>query len=81
MTYKFEQFKVEITDPIITIDIDSLAVQPSKMTISIDITLEVTGAKFGAHLDNIAVNTLEFLGEGQLMERVLFRLQDFAIEI
>lgn len=79
MTYKFEQFKVEITDPTIQINVDSLAVQPTQMTMSIDIVLVTDSARFGVNLTNIPINTLEFQGYGQLEERVLHKLQEYAI--
>lgn len=79
MKYKFEQFNIEFENPTIEINTDSLTVQPTKSTIGVDIVLTVNGAKFGINLTDIPVNTLEFLGENQLMERVLFKLQDFVI--
>jgi hypothetical protein len=77
MTYKFEQFKTEITNPTIKVNVDSLGVQPSKNTISVDVTLITEGAKFGVSLEDIQVNNLNYEGEENLLERVKERLNDF----
>jgi hypothetical protein len=77
MTYRFEQFNTEITNPTIKVNVDSLGVQPSKNTISVDVTLITDSAKFGVSLDNIEVNNLNYEGEENLIERVKERLNDF----
>ena len=79
MTYRFEQFNVEIVNPKIEVNVDSLGVQPSKNTISVDVTLVTESARFGLALDNIAVNNLNYEGEENLLERVNERLNDFKI--
>jgi hypothetical protein len=78
-TYRFEQFNVEIVNPKIDVNVDSLGVQPSKNTISVDITLVTDSARFGVALDNISVINLNYEGEENLLERVTERLNDFAI--
>ena len=81
MTYKFEQFQAEIIDPTITIDVDSITVQPSKMTIGVNITLENSGGKlYGVSLSDIAVENLEFQGVENLMIRVLEKLKEFEVK-
>jgi hypothetical protein len=79
MTYKFEQFNTEITNPTIKVNVDSLGVQPTKNTISVEVTLITDSAKFGVLLEDIQVNNLNYEGEENLLERVNERLQDFAI--
>jgi hypothetical protein len=77
-TYKFEQFNVEIVDPTLTINPIVQDVNPSTMTISADIVLETTSAKFGLILKEIAVVDLNYNAE-QLEQRVLERLNDFIV--
>ena len=48
-TYKFEQFKLEIDNPTISANKDSIHLQVNKNTISVDVTLQTDGAKFGVH--------------------------------
>lgn len=79
MTYRFEPFNLDIVDPVVTAFVDTLTVQPTLMTISIDIKLETATSSYGFHLDNIPVNNLEFQGYDNLMERVMERLNDFII--
>jgi hypothetical protein len=51
----------------------------NKNTISVDVTMEVNGAKFGVHLTDIKVNNLNYEGYDNLMEKVLNRLKDFEV--
>jgi len=76
-TYKFEQFKLEIDNPTISANKDSIHLQVNKNTISVDVTMEVNGAKFGVHLTDIKVNNLNYEGYDNLMERVINRLKDY----
>ena len=78
-TYKFNQFKIEITNPTISANKDSIHLQVNKNTISVDVTLETEGAKFGVHLTDIKVNNLNYEGYDNLMERVLNRLSDYEV--
>jgi len=48
MTYKFEQFNVEITDPVI--DVVCVADNINTKTCSVDITLTTDTAEFGVNL-------------------------------
>ena len=52
MTYKFEQFKVEITDP--TISVISVNDNLNAKTCSIEILLTTDSASFGISLDGFA---------------------------
>ena len=78
VTYKFEQFNIEIVDPIITVDPIVKEVNPQNMTIKANIVLETTNAKFGILLENISVIDLNYDAE-QLKLRVLERLETFII--
>ena len=77
--YKFEQFKIEIDNPTISANKDSIHLQVNKNTISVDVTMEVNGAKFGVHLTDIKVTNLNYEGYENLMEKVLNRLSDFEV--
>ncbi len=77
--YKFEQFNVEIENPTISANEDSIHLQVNNNTISVDLTMEVNGAKFGVHLTDIKVTNLNYEGYENLMEKVLNRLKDFEI--
>jgi hypothetical protein len=77
--YKFEQFKIEIDNPSISANKDSIHLQVNKNTISVDVTMEVNGAKFGVHLTDIKVTNLNYEGYDNLMEKVLTRLKDFEV--
>jgi hypothetical protein len=80
-TYRFEEnFKVDIINPIITADVDTLSVKPTQMTIDVDIKLETENAKvYGYRLKDISVNNLSFEGYDNLMLRVMEKLQEYAI--
>ena len=78
-TYKFEQFNIEIENPTISANEDSIHLKVNNNTISVDLTMEVNGAKFGVHLTDINVNNLKYEGYDNLIERVLNRLKDFEV--
>jgi hypothetical protein len=77
--YKFEQFNIEIDNPTISANKDSIRLQVNKNTISVDVTLQTDGAKFGVHLTDIKVNNLNYEGYENLMNRVLNRLNDYQV--
>ena len=82
MTYKFPQFQVEITDPVVTADINTIGVQPDAMQISVSIKLETANASlYGVLLDQINVVDLTYESYENLMLRVMSRLNDFVINI
>jgi len=78
-TYKFEQFKVEITNPTVSANEDTIQIQVSKSTISVDVLLETKDAKFGLLLDDIQVDNLNYEGYENLIVRVNERLKDFEV--
>ena len=77
--YKFEQFKVEITNPAVSANEDTIQLQVSKSTISVDVLLETNDAKFCVLLEDIQVGNLSYEGYDNLMIRVVERLKDFEI--
>ena len=78
MTYKFEQFKTEITDPIVVVDMTNVADNTIESTLTIGVTLTTPNAKmYGVSLDKIPyVKTWE---DSQIESLVMERLKDFAI--
>ena len=76
-TYKFEQFKVEITNPTLTIN-EGIVIHQSQMIINVSIILEVDGMKFGLYLEDVKVDNLNYSDES-LYEKVVIRLNDFKI--
>ncbi len=78
-TYKFEQFKVEITNPTVSANEDTIQLQVSKSTIAVDVLLETKDAKFGLLLDCIKVENLNYESYDNLMVRVNERLKDFEV--
>lgn len=78
-TYKFEQFNVEITNPTITVHPTDIKVDAINNTISLSVTLEVDGAKFGVLLEGIPVDNLNWEGETNLMERALQGLSQYEV--
>ena len=77
--YKFEQFNVEIENPTISANEDTIQLQVSKNTISVNIILETPTTRFGILLDNIIVQNLNYDGYENLMIRVNEKLKDFEI--
>ena len=79
-TYKFPQFNTEITDPVVTADVNTIGVQPDAMQISVSIQLATANALlYGVLLDEINVVNLSYEGYENLMLRVMTRLEDFIV--
>ena len=78
-TYRFEQFNLDIVNPTVTADEDTIKLKVSQNTISVDITLETPTAKLGVNLEDITVQNLNYEGYENLMLRVNERLVDFQI--
>ena len=76
-TYKFDQFKVEITNPTMTIN-EGIVIHQSQMTIDVSIVLHIDGMKFGLFLEDVKVDNLNYSNES-LYEKVVIRLNDFKI--
>ena len=53
MTYKFPQFKVEITDPIINIDMNTIGDKAIDKLLSVDVLLFTDTAKFGVRAEDM----------------------------
>ncbi len=78
MTYRFEQFKTEITDPTVIVDMTNIADNTVSSMLTIGITLTTPNTKmYGISLDKIPyIKTWE---NSQIQGLVMERLKDFAI--
>lgn len=79
MTYRFSQFNLDIVNPVVDANEDSISIQPTSNTIAVDITLTTDSATFGIRLEQIQVTNLNYEGKENLLLRVNERLNDFAI--
>ena len=78
-TYRFQQFNIDIIDPAVTADSDSISIQPSANTIAVDVTLTTDSAIFGVRLDAIQCQNMNYEGDENLLLRVNERLQDYIV--
>jgi hypothetical protein len=53
MTYKFEQFQVEITDPAISINLNTIGDKALDKMLSVDVVLTTETASFGVRADDM----------------------------
>jgi len=79
MKYKFNQFNLEIDNPKVSANEDTIQLQVSKNTISVDVLLETDTAKFGLLLEDIQVVNFNYENYDNLMLRVVDRLKDFEV--
>ena len=78
MTYKFEQFKTEITDPIVIVDMTNITDNTIESMLTIGVTLQTSNAKmYGVSLDKIPY--VKTWSDSQIEGLVMERLKDFAI--
>lgn len=78
-TYRFEQFNIDILNPVVDANEDTISIQPNSNTIAVDVTLTTDSATFGIRLEQIQVTNLNYEGKDNLLLRVNERLGDFAI--
>jgi hypothetical protein len=53
MTYKFPQFKVEISNPIISVDLDTIQDKAISKLLSVSLTLATDSATFGVTAEDM----------------------------
>jgi len=53
MTYKFPQFQVEITDPAISINLNTISDKALDKLLGVDVLLTTTSAEFGVRAENM----------------------------
>lgn len=79
MTYKFEQFNIEIVNPTIEINPIVKEINPIELTISVDVTLtDASGSKFCISLEKVKVQNLTYTSD-TLHQRVLDHLKQFQL--
>jgi hypothetical protein len=78
-TYKFPQFKVEIVNPTITIDLNSIADKALDKLLAVDVLLTTDTASFGVRAEDMPyVNTWE---DSEVEEMVDKWLSKFKINL
>jgi hypothetical protein len=79
MTYKFEQFNVEIVDPTIEVDRESIMTNDITKTISCDVKLTTpNGSKFGVRLEDMPRDGQGW-DDSDLETMIGIKLQEYAI--
>jgi hypothetical protein len=53
MTYKFPQFQVEITDPVISINLNTISDKAIDKLLGVDILLTTASAEFGVRAEDM----------------------------
>jgi hypothetical protein len=53
MTYKFPQFQVEITDPAISINLNTISDKAIDKLLGVDVLLTTASAQFGVRAENM----------------------------
>jgi hypothetical protein len=53
MTYKFPQFQVEITDPAISINLNTISDKAIDKLLAVDVLLTTASAKFGVRAEDM----------------------------
>jgi hypothetical protein len=53
MTYKFPQFQVEITDPTVSINLNTISDKALDKLLGVDILLTTASAQFGVRAENM----------------------------
>lgn len=56
MTYKFEQFKVEISNPIVVINLNTISDKAIDQLLSVDVLLTTDTASFGVRAEDMPYN-------------------------
>ncbi len=53
MTYKFPQFQVEITNPVISINLNTISDKAIDKLLAVDVLLTTASAQFGVRAENM----------------------------
>jgi hypothetical protein len=73
--YKFPQFKVEIVNPTVTVDMTRITDNTVDKELTATVYLETETARFGVQLDKIAYENVWY--DEDVLPLVLQRLKDF----
>ena len=77
MTYKFEQFKVEIINPTISVDLDTIQDKAISKLLSVGVTLTTESATFGVTAEDMPY--LDTWEDNEVEGMVLNWLTQFAV--
>ena len=79
MTYKFEQFKIEIVDPVVTVDKEGIEFNYVQKTASASVTLTTpNGSKFGVRLEGMPIDNPD-LNLVDIDNMVAVKLKEYEI--
>ena len=77
MTYKFEQFKVEISNPTISVDLDTIQDKAISKLLSVGVTLTTDSATFGVIAEDMPYS--DTWEDNEVEGMVLNWLTQFAV--
>ena len=73
--YKFPQFKVEIVNPTVTVDMTQITDNTVQKELTVNVLLETDTAKFGVSLSSVKYEEVWY--DEDVYDLVLERLKDF----
>ena len=77
MTYKFPQFQVEITDPAISINLNTISDKALDKLLGVDVLLTTASAQFGVRAENMPYT--DTWDDADIPDMVNIWLTQFAI--
>jgi len=77
MTYKFPQFQVEITDPAISINLNTISDKAIDKLLSVDVLLTTASAQFGVRAEDMPY--LDTWDDADVPDMVNIWLAQFAV--
>lgn len=78
MTYKFDQFNVEIINPIISVNLNTIQDKALDKLLSVSVTLSTDSALFGVTAENMPYNNS--WEDSEIEEMVLNWLKNFEVK-
>jgi len=75
--YKFPQFKVEIVNPTVTVDMTNITDNTVQKELTVNVLLETDTAKFGVSLDAVKYENAWY--DADVYDLVINRLKDFQV--
>lgn len=71
---------LDIIDPVITVQQESIVIKPPLMQIEVDIVMELpNGSKLGYRLTDIPVQNMEYMGYENLYNTVMAKMVDYEV--
>jgi hypothetical protein len=77
MTYKFPQFQVEITDPAISINLNTISDKAIDKLLSVDVLLTTASAEFGVRAEDMPY--IETWNDADIPDMVNIWLAQYAV--